>query len=535
MILKKPYAFLIKNFKKIHLIMSIAMGYLIYKTYVIYAFFKESALNNYYASLDYEERNLYVNFFVLFIIILIIGALIAIYYLLNHKKKPRKIYVFSLGVYIVLFIYYVVLNGVFKGLVESNIEMQAIRAYQDISLIAIMPQIALLIYMIITAIGINLKKFNFAADLKELDITAGDNEEVEVSISFDGYKTKRSVRRTIREFGYYVKENKFIITCIGVVLAFIFGFITIRAIIKKGGNLLANQSAVSNKFTIKVQDSIISNLKPNGEVINDGNYYLVVKINIKNITNTNVALDYSNYHLTYKKNNITPTLSASQYFYDFAFPYLGDELRPSEERTISLAFEIDKSDINSNFTLKAYKGSTTSDKKLKANYNEIKLNPKMQFDIGDANRVSVNEELSFSNSNVGNTTLKITNYSFDSNYKYTYEVCNEDICNPKTDIITPDYLSSNKSAYLMILDYEFKLDDQSIYAKYNSDFRSFVTNFMKVKYVKNGQTYYSNAISRTPDNLTDKEIVQIDKDVVDSNEIQLVFTIRNRNYTVVVK
>ena len=191
--------------------------------------------------------------------------------------------------------------------------------------------------------------------------------------------------------------------------------------------------------------------------------------------------------------------------------------------------------MNSKFSLKAYKGSTVDEKKLKSNYNEIKLKPTKLFDVGDAGRASINEELSFSNSNVGNTTLTVKDYSFDSNYKYTYEICSEDICNPKTDIITHDYLSSSKSAYLMILDYDFKLDDQSIYYKYNSDFSSFVNNFMKVKYVRNGQTYYSNAISRTPSNLDGKEIIQVDKDVVDASEIQLVFTIRNRNYTVVVK
>ena len=535
MILKKPYAFLIRNFKKIHLGLAVTMAFLIYKTYVIYAFFKESAANNYYASIDYEDRNMYVNVGVLIIIIVIIGALVAIYYLLNHKQKPRKFYAFAIGFYGALFVYYTILNSFFKSLFNSTVEIQAIRAYQDTSFIALLPQFVLFIYCIITVAGINLKKFNFAADLKELDITEVDNEEVEVSIGFDGYKTKRSLRRTKREFGYYLKENRFIISCIGLVIIVIMGFTIIKTIVRKGGNLIANQSAIGNKFNIKVQDSIISNLKPNGSEIGN-KYYVVVKISIKNITNTNVSLDYSNYRLLYQKKSITPDLTASQYFYDFAMPYMGDELRPSEERVIALAFEVEPKSINSSFTLKAYKGSTTTDNKLKANYNEIRLNPKKQIDIGDADRVRLGEELSFKNSNVGNTTLKIKDYSFNSSYLYTYEICDEDICKPRTDIITPDYTASNKSAYLLILDYDFKLDDQSIYSKYNSDFRLFVTDFMKVKYVKNGQTYYSNAISRTPDKLDNgKEIVQIDRDVSEASEVQLVFTIRNRNHIITLK
>ena len=147
----------------------------------------------------------------------------------------------------------------------------------------------------------------------------------------------------------------------------------------------------------------------------------------------------------------------------------------------------------------------------------------------------MNEDLSFTNSNVGNTVVKITDVKFDSVYKYTYEMCDNNICNPKTDIITPNYLASNKSSYLMILDYEFNLDKNSIYSIYNSDFSSFVTNYLKIRYVKDNKIYFSKAISRTTDKVSGQEVVQIDRDVIESDEIQLVFTIRNRNHIIVLK
>ena len=252
MILKKPYAFLIRHFKKIHLILAITMAYMVYKTYTIYAFFRESAANNYYATLAYEERNLYVNALVLLLIIIIIGALLAIAYLLGHKNKPRKLYKYALIFYGLLFIYYVILNGVFKGLVESTLEMQQIRAYQDISVITLIPQAAAVIYCLLTTAGVTMKKFNFAADLKELEVNESDSEEVEVNINIEGYKTKRKVRRTIRELKYYASENRFVLTCIGVVFGTILGILIITAVVKKGGNLLTNMAAVNNKFTIRV-------------------------------------------------------------------------------------------------------------------------------------------------------------------------------------------------------------------------------------------------------------------------------------------
>ena len=40
MILRKPYAILIKNFKLIHTIITICMVYLVYKTYLIYDYIR---------------------------------------------------------------------------------------------------------------------------------------------------------------------------------------------------------------------------------------------------------------------------------------------------------------------------------------------------------------------------------------------------------------------------------------------------------------------------------------------------------------
>lgn len=534
MILRKPYAFLIKNFKKIHIILAITMSYILFKTYRIFKFFRNSAFHNYYASISYEERNVYVSVFVIFIILLIIASLIAIFYLLHHKKKPNKFYRYGIIFYIIILIYYCILNNVFKGLIESSIEMQAIRAFQDLSLIAIIPQAAFIIFSIITAIGLNIKKYNFAEDLKELEISDADREEIEINIGFDGYKTKRSARKTLRELKYYVKENRFVLICIGTVLAVILGINIISSLVSKIGSKGVNTS-ISNKFTIRVEDSIVTNLKSYGEVINN-KYYVVVKLYIKNITNTSVSLDYTNYHLKYKNKDVKPKLSASNNFHDFAVPYFGDELKPNTEKTIALAFEIDKDDLKSDFVLKVYKGSTVTDKKLKSNYTSFRLKPKKQMDIGDAAKVKLNEELSFANSNIGNTTLKITNYQINTSYSYTYQECNsENICATRSGIVTPDYTKSNKSPCIISVDYDLKLDENTIYGSYNNSISNFIDDFLRVKYKKDGTTYYSKAIDRTPDNLDGKAVFQVDKDVMDADQVELVFTIRNRNHSVIVK
>ena len=104
MIVRKPYAFLIKYFKVIHLIIAALMCYLLYKSYNIVTFFMESVANNYNAIMSGQVAGLYINYFMYGAIVLILFSLIAIYYLLSHKNKPRKFYMASILYYIILFV-----------------------------------------------------------------------------------------------------------------------------------------------------------------------------------------------------------------------------------------------------------------------------------------------------------------------------------------------------------------------------------------------------------------------------------------------
>ena len=535
MIFKKPYAFLIKNFKKIHLILVVTMGFLLYKSYNILSFFTDYINNNYSAVVAYDTGSYYVNGLIYLILIFTLGVLIAVYYLLHHKNKPRKFYRNAIIYYIVLLFFFGFMSGVFKDLFDAAVESKTIRAYRDISLIVTIPQIGFIIYSLVTVVGFNIKKFNFGEDLKEFEISEDDNEEFELNVGFEGYKTKRSIRKTLRELRYYVLENKFIISCIGIILAIFLGFSLITALQKKDNNLNINANAINNNFSIKVMDSIISNLKPNGDTIENGKYYLAVKIEITNVTDSKVSLDYSNYRLVTKNRKITPNLQASHFFFDFASPYMGDKLRVDETRIITLAYEINKDEIDNNFVLKIYKGTLNKDNKLVDDYNEVKLNPSKQLDRGDAKIVGINEELVFTSSNVGNTKFTLKSYEYTNKYTYTYDVCHNDVCDTKKDIVTVDYLSARRDALLMVIDYEFLFDETSAYYKYNSNLNTFVNNFMKIKYVIDGEIRYSLVTDRTPLKITDKLIIQLDKDASLADEVQIIFTIRNKNYIIKLK
>ena len=127
MILRKPYAFLIKYFKLIHLFIAVLIGYLLYKSYNLVDFLSLSVANNYNAVISGQIAGLFINYFMYFAIILILGFLIAIYYLLSHKDKPRKFYMYSIIYYIILFILFTIFYDFINDLSNNEITSSGLR------------------------------------------------------------------------------------------------------------------------------------------------------------------------------------------------------------------------------------------------------------------------------------------------------------------------------------------------------------------------------------------------------------------------
>lgn len=535
MILRKPYAFLIKYFRLIHLILSALMIYLFYKSYNLMGFLTESVTNNYNAIISGQVAGLYINYFMYASIIVILLSLIAVYYLLAHKNKPRKFYMSAIIYYIVLFITFTIFYNFINDLTNDTISSSALRAYRDISVLLTLPQLFFLIYTFVTFTGFNIKKFNFSEDIKELEIIDSDNEEFEFTIGFKGYKAKRNFRKYIREFKYYLKENYFIISAIMIILFIILGtsmFFNREVYNKKYST---NDNIAHNSFGILIEDSIISNINFQGEKIKENKYYVAVKMKVTNKTNSSIPLDYSNFMLQVGKKQVKPNLNKSIYFKDFANPYYGDKILKNSSRIIGLIYEIDEKEIKNSFKLKIYRGTAINPGEIVAKYNEIKLKPVLINKIAKANEVELNEKLEFIHSNVGNTAIKIDSFQFAKSHHYSYEKCEKENCRLIDDVVSIDYTIIGDYRLLLVLDYDFTLDEKTAYYKSNSTIKDFFENFLKVEYTIGNKTFYTNVINQTPKNLKDKLVLQIKSDVSKADNVSLVFTVRNKKYIIKLK
>ena len=212
MILKKPFAFLIKYFKIIHLILLVLTIFITYRFNKITEFFVKYAINNNIVSEGIASSYIPPLIFIAVLIIIIISGFM--WYLMYRKEKP-SIYYLLMAIYYILILFLTIhAYSLIGALATSTISTKSTRAYRDIYQIFLIPNFYFIIWNLIRSIGFDIKKFNFSKDLEELEIKSEDNEEFEFVLGNDSYKIKRNIRRRLREFTYYFKENKVIISII---------------------------------------------------------------------------------------------------------------------------------------------------------------------------------------------------------------------------------------------------------------------------------------------------------------------------------
>lgn len=527
MILKKPYAFLIKHFKIIHLLLVLPIGYLIYRTNSVVEFFK-SYIDNDFSTNIVNIAAEYISLFMYLGVFIILGVTLSIYYLMKQKRKSTSLYFCIVVYYLMLFIFIGVTHSILSKMEIGTITAQLARGYRDVSFIFILPQYFFFLYMLARGIGFDIKKFDFASDAVDLEINDIDREEFEFDINIEGYKIERNIRRYIRELKYYIQENTFVFCCI---LAFIFIFIGTSIylhfeVYNKTYN--TNQSLTHNYFNMKITDSVIGKMGYNGKDIND-KYYLAIQLYIENKTDYNYELDYNNIRLTTKDKSIYPILDRGDYFIDLGVPYKDEKIRSKTKNYYVLVYEIDETDINNEFKIKIREGIDYKIGEIIARYKFVNLAPKRYNEIKIEEELDLNKIGNFKNSNIGYTTFKINSYNINNSYIYSYPYCyNNGNCTELKDKITVDVKGENTT--LLILNMEYNIDRNSVYgSNLKSDLR-FFDDYFSVGYEKDNKMNYVNVVNRTTNMMKDTIVFEVSEKIKTADKLDLLVTIRDKRY-----
>lgn len=353
MILRRPYAFLIKHFRLIHLILFILFAYITYKANNILSFFKEYI--NYNGNIEVIPTD-YISYLIFVAAILIIAISIVVYLLMRYKKKPRLFYILLVIISIISSILFIYLYNNIKVLETTVISGREIRLLRDISRFNFYILFIACIPTLIRGLGFDIKKFNFNRDLHDLKLDEKDSEEVEVNIDLSSDGVKRTGRKLTRELKYYYIENKFFIDVIlivtTIILIMIFPFN--RFVLNR--NLNEKEILGTNYFNIKVSDSYISDRNR----ISKDNSYVILKIEIKGKV-SKYKLDLDKLVLEGDNNKYIPSLKYYYYFSDLGTGYRNNILDTEKYSEYLLIYNIKNEDKNSELIL----NYINSDRKIK--------------------------------------------------------------------------------------------------------------------------------------------------------------------------
>lgn len=313
MVLRRPYAFLIKHFRLIHLVILAILVYLGLKCRSIYSYLNSVIIT----STNRYDAPQYISYWMILLIFLSIALMAIIYLLLKYKDKPRKMYIASIVVYAVLGVFLFLLFAYIGEFTRNLVDTKTIRFYRDILLIIMLFQAVIILLMAVRAFGFDIKKFDFNRDAQELNATSSDSEEVEINTKIDTTNIVRSFNKGQREFGYYLKEFKGYVIVILMVLLIIIGYKTYNFFTTTFKSYGEGDVIGENKI-IKIVDSYYDSSTNKNYVIISFNIYkfgkpdrftvenMVLHIGRDKYTpNKNICSKYSKLGVCYKKQLIT--------------------------------------------------------------------------------------------------------------------------------------------------------------------------------------------------------------------------------------
>ena len=525
MIIRKPYALLIKNFKRIHFVLALLMGYLALKSNDIYSFVVKYIDTGIYGQYTGNLGDNFINIPMFLIALIIILGLLVIYVLMRFKQKPTLLYLVMSIFYAVLIIYFFQTLSVFQTIESNLIAPRDIRLFRDIAMLFNVIQFAFVILVSIRALGFDIKKFNFGEDLEQLEINVSDNEEVELTVGVDTENIFQKYRRSRREIWYYIVENAFVLGIIFIIILIpVINNLFFAKIIQ---NRTISQTTPANigYYQLSINDVYVTKLNQRGEVISKDKNYVIINFDIYNYASYPIKLDVENISLVGKDNKVyTPTFNLYNYFNDLGMGYDNQDINANQTKQYILVFEIDNN--SDRLLLRYYEGSKTSGLKLTARYLHIKLDPIIINKISKVKEVNINEELSFIESN--NNSLKINSFELNDQFTYDATLCYERKCSTVLSYLSLPYNITNKTILKLTYDYILSNDNKSMNIE---DLKSLINYHGKLVYTYKDKDYKTTLVNKNPSDYYGNDLYyQIPNAAKEASKIKLVFTIRDKEY-----
>lgn len=528
MILRKPYAFIIKHFRLIHLLMFACLVFIL--TFI-------NDINSLFTSLQstntfmYAGTDTYINNFVYYVVFALLFLSAVIFWLLKEKKKPTKLYLGLIIYCVALFVGIGFLFSLLTTMQENLVESEQLILGKDLSFIFSLPNYAFIVICFIRGIGFNIKQFNFSKDIEELQIADKDSAEFEVLIGQNNYKYLRTFRRTIREIKYYILENKFVITCFCALLLVFFVGYGIYYYNQYMKTLNASEATSVDGITYAVRRAYITAHDYNGNTISNKYKYVVIDMSFHNSTALDKTLNLDNITLANGELVYFNTLTKNGKFYDLGIPYTEDEvIKPGETKDATLTFELPSSVNSKNFVLRVQYDIDSTLDDIVARYRKFDIKA-TNIDSDNEKKVNnINETINVNVVNRNAFSLTVTGYNLLDSYDSKYVTCKSiDSCLPLSYVITPN---KNNVDTMLVIDYKGIMYDDAIFTKTFNTYNKIFENYAIVSYTLYNKSYSSKVNVVSNSDVDGKIFINVDRRIMNATKISLLFNFRDQTFEV---
>lgn len=439
MIIRKPYAFLIKNFKKIHIFLLILSLYVFYRLTDVNSFVNEFMRLGTYDFFSDPITNHITWLLTLSVVLLIVGSL-SILFLLNHKKKPWKLYLIPVIQYFGLLLVLGIIKSFFNTY-STDLETTDLIMAKDLLLVFLLVQLPIVGIFAMRVFGLDIKKFNFNSDEEFLELSDDDREEIEIGVSIDKKSFIRKGKKLLRHLNYFYREHEYICNWVIGILLVIFSISIYTSVFVTHKTYKQGDFYNVNGYSFRVNNVYYTDKDYNGNLISKKSNFVIMDLTIKNNSEPRtVNLDY--FHLKNKtKDYITTTRVFAKEFQDLGTAYeTVENLKRDEVLNCIVIYKVDNYLGKNGFVLYYQE---------KSGYlRKIKLKVKDLSNISEPVKLKVGDNIDLTSISKGDI-ISIDDVSIGKNFEYSSRICNgSDNCyfmnktlNSKEEVLKIDFAS----------------------------------------------------------------------------------------------
>lgn len=477
MILRKPYKFLIKNFKLIHLIITLLMVYIIYRFNRIINFF-DVAISSHVGVVSTNPTASLFDIYIYLSIFFIIVFCLIVMFLLYMKKKSIKLYISTIIIYVIAFVLLAYSYNVMGNMEVKIVDPKILRNVRDFLIVGGIAQVIEIILFGIRSLGLDIKNFNFKDELKEFDIVEADSEEFELNIDVDVNKVHRHVNKGKRFLKYFYVENKYLFFFISSLCICFLCFVFYLGLGVYNKKYTQTDFFTTKDYTMAISNSYVTNLDYKYNKISENKTFVILEITIKTNGTKSKQLNLARPELIVGFNKYHHDIDYYDKFIDIGNAYNYEEIG-NEFIKYLLVYPIDKNDADKPMTFRYT--DDTSITSAEAKMINVIINTRNLDEVKGTKQYKLGDTIDFSSSILGKTKLTIDSEEISNIFKLNYNFCVDNSeCYNSIEYLKPSILNNYDKTIMKLYG---KIDwDSSVARTKTADLFKFMSLYGKIKY-----------------------------------------------------